>query len=47
MSPRALKSSAAGTGIRNYTAFCRGWDKADNVQSSFIKGQNRNWFEVK
>jgi Calx-beta domain len=44
---RALKRSIEGSGIRNYTAFCRGFDKAGNVQTTFVKGQNRNWFEVK
>ncbi|MDQ3985539.1 MAG: hypothetical protein M3280_03470 [Actinomycetota bacterium] len=44
---KLLRSSARGTGIRNYTAFCRGWDEAGNVQSIFDKGQNKNTFEVR
>ena len=44
---KRLKVSTKGSGIENYTAFCRGWDKAGNVQSKFVKGQNRNTFEVR
>ena len=44
---KRLKVSTKGSGIQNYTAFCRGWDKAGNVQSKFVKGQNRNTFEVR
>ena len=44
---RKLKRSTAGTAIKNYKAFSRGWDKAGNVQRDFIKGQNKNTFEVK
>lgn len=43
---KRLKSSGKGSGINNYTAYCRGWDKAGNIQSKFDKGQNRNNFEV-
>ncbi|MDQ3645649.1 MAG: hypothetical protein M3345_01790, partial [Actinomycetota bacterium] len=42
-----LKPSFGGSGIKNYTAFSRGWDKVGNVQTTFIKGQNKNTFEVR
>lgn len=43
---RQLASSSTGSPIRDYTAYCRGWDNAGNVQTKFDTGQNRNTFEV-
>jgi len=42
-----LKPSTRGSGIKNYTAFSRGWDNVGNVQTIFDKGQNKNTFEIK
>ena len=44
---KPLKSSKRGSEIKHYTAYCRGWDKAGNVQSEFKQGQNRNRFEIR
>jgi len=44
---KGLKPTTKATGIRNYRAFSRGWDKVGNVQTTFIKGQNKNTFKVK
>ena len=42
-----LKPSTKGSGIKNYTAFSRGWDNVGNVQTLFDKGQNKNTFDIK
>ncbi len=42
-----LNPSTRGSGIKNYTAFSRGWDNVGNVQKVFDKGQNKNTFEIK
>ncbi|MDQ3620854.1 MAG: hypothetical protein M3391_12135 [Actinomycetota bacterium] len=42
-----LKPSTRGSGIKDYTAFSRGWDNVGNKQTRFDKGQNKNTFEIK
>ena len=44
---KRLKGSGPRSDIHHYTAYSRGWDKAGNVQNTFIKGQNRNNFDVR
>lgn len=44
---KTLKSSKRGSEIKHYTAYCRGWDKAGNVQTKFVLGQNQNRFDVR
>jgi Calx-beta domain len=43
---KQLKSSV-GTKIKNYTAFSRAIDGAENVENDFVKKRNDNTFEIK
>ena len=43
---KQLKSSV-GTRIKNYTAFSRAFDGADNVENDFVVKRNANTFEIR
>lgn len=44
---QSLKPTSKKAGIRAYTAFSRGTDRAGNVQTEMVVGQNKNRFFVK